>query len=726
MTDKSRRDFLKSSAALGGAAAAATVFPDAIRKALAIEANNATKSIMDVEHVVILMQENRAFDHYFGTMAGVRGYGDRFPIPLPGGRDVFSQSNGERIILPYHLDQNKGNAQRVTGTPHSWSNCHAAWDHGRITEWPLHKENQSMGYYTETEIPFQRALADAFTLCDNYHCATQTGTHPNRIYHWTGTNGPTGSGEAVVMNENRFALIGPSFRGYDWMTYPERLQDAGVSWKLYQNMPDNSGCNPLVGFRNYRAASAGVGNSPIDGLPWWPYVEAMDAHQPLYKGAGNTMPVRGLLGTLDLDVRRGKLPQVSWIVPPSIYCEHPSVSSPVQGAWYVQRILEILTSDEETWSKTVFIVNYDENDGFFDHVPPPAVFSRNADGSAAGGTTMDEGLLGSEYFTHPAPEHTDNQPEPDGRPYGPGPRVPCFVISPWSRGGWVASETFDHSSVLRFLETRFGVIESNISPYRRAICGDLTSCFDFVSPNTSVPSLPTRSKASADALRLSQDFRSQIEIPDEASQRMPKPAVALRRSRALPYELYVDATEKTDGIALRFRNTGTAGAVFHVYDRLHLDRIPRRYMVEAGKRLGATWDLGTDGGAYDLWVLGPNAYHRHFTGSVAATGGAGPEIAVVYDKAHQCLNLRLSNDGARSCQFKVEANAYEALSRTVRVGAGASEVLRLSLGDQGNWYDYTVTVAELDGFSRRFAGRMEVGRDGIADPAAVLDEIFAG
>ncbi|MCW0180775.1 MAG: twin-arginine translocation signal domain-containing protein, partial [Zavarzinia sp.] len=429
MTDTNRRDFLKSGAALGGVAAAATIFPDSIRKALAIEANNATRSIRDVEHVVILMQENRAFDHYFGTMSGVRGYSDRFTIPQQSGLSVFHQSNGERVVLPYHLDQSKGNAQRVSGTPHSWSNCHAVWDHGRITDWPKTKEDQSMGYYRETEVEFQRALADAFTICDNYHCATQTGTHPNRIYHWTGTNGPTATGTAVVVNDDRFALIGPASRGYNWTTYPERLQQSGVTWKVYQNMPDNGGLNPLVGFRQYRKASQGVGNSIIDGLPWWPYIEAMDKSQPLYKGAGNTMPLGGMLGTLELDIKNGKLPQVSWIVPPSIYCEHPSVSSPVQGAWYMQRVLEILTADPEVWSKTVLIINFDENDGFFDHAPPHAVFSRNADGTPAGGSTMKAELLASEYFDHGAPENLDTQPTPDGRPYGPGPRVPCLVIS---------------------------------------------------------------------------------------------------------------------------------------------------------------------------------------------------------------------------------------------------------------------------------------------------------
>ncbi|MFZ2872548.1 phosphocholine-specific phospholipase C [Zavarzinia sp.] len=724
MTDTSRRDFLKSTVALSGAAAVATGFPDSIRKALAVEANNATKSIRDVEHIVILMQENRAFDHYFGTMAGVRGFGDRFTIPLPGGRNVFQQSNGSRIIAPYHLDETAGNAQRVTGTPHGWNDAHGAWDDGRMTQWPLYKRDWSMGYYRPAEIEFQWALANAFTLCDAYHCSIQSSTNPNRLFHWTGTNGPTGAGVASINNE--WANLGPSSEGFTWKTYPERLQDAGVTWKVYQNLPWNFTDNPLEGFRQYRAASEKIGNTS-SGFPWIPYCDAHDAKAPLYKGTSNTMPLLGLLLEFKADVKAGKLPQVSWIIAPEQYAEHPDSSCPVQGAWYVQETLNALTANPELWSKTALIVNYDENDGFFDHVPPPAVYSRDADGSAAGGATMKADLLTSEYFTHPAAEGSAGQQAPDGKVYGPGARVPCFVVSPWSRGGWVNSQVFDHTSILRFLEARFGVAETNISPYRRAICGDLTSCFDFVNPNTAVPALPRRSQIAADAMRVAQEMRAQIPIPDEASQTLPKQDVGIRPSRALPYELAADAVVEDGSVRLRLRNTGKAGAVFHVYDRLHLDRIPRRYMVEAGKQLAASWPTARDAGRYDLWVLGPNGFHRHVTGNAVETAAAkfGPEASLSYDPAHHRLNLTLTNDGTRGCTVLVTANAYEKREISQKLAAGSRKVLRLDIADQGNWYDYTVTVSGHAGFTRRFAGRMETGRDGISDPAAVFEQLAA-
>ncbi|MFE0753014.1 phosphocholine-specific phospholipase C [Inquilinus sp. NPDC058860] len=726
MTSENRRDFLKMAGASAGGAAMLAMFPPVIRQALAIPANNATRSIRDVEHVVILMQENRSFDHYFGTFTGVRGFGDRFTIPLPGGRSVFQQSNGTRVVMPYHLDQRRGNAQRVTGTPHTWDDAHEAWADGRLSEWPRYKQNQSMGYYKETELEFQFALANAFTLCDAYHCSLHGGTNPNRLFHWTGTNGPTGAGVAAVVNE--WTDLGPSGQGYGWTTYPERLQAAGVSWKVYQNLPDNFGDNPLAGFKQYRRANEAVGNLP-NGLPFLPWRPAQDQAQPLYKGVANTMPLSGLhtplsnrLAEFRADIQANRLPQVSWVVAPATYSEHPAPSSPVQGGWYVQEALAALVANPDLWSRTILIVNFDENDGFFDHAPPPAAPSRNPDGSFAGASTLADAALAPEYFTHPKPPGSTDQPQPDGRVYGPGPRVPCYVVSPWSRGGWVCSETFDHTSVLRLLEARFGVHEPNIGAHRRAICGDLTSAFDFVNPNTDrPPELPNRTKVAADLIRLGQALLPQVAVPGEAAQQPPQQSPGLRPSRALPYELGVAAEAGSGRVRLRFANTGTAGAVFHVYDRLHLDRVPRRYTVEAGKSLAGDWATDADFGRYDLWLLGPNGFHRHFTGNVAALGAgkAAPEVAVAYDKAAGGLAVRLTNRGGRACVFTVAANAYREIEGSPRhpVPAGGQATLRLPLLAQGRWYDVTVRMEGDALFARRFAGRMEDGTPSVSDPA---------
>lgn len=164
------------------------------------------------------------------------------------------------------------------------------------------------------------------------------------------------------------------------------------------------------------------------------------------------------LDKLKEDVLADKLPQVSWIVATAEGSEHPGPSSPAQGADYTARVLDALTSNPEVWSKTVLLINFDENDGFFDHMPPPAVpayESYDADPARArlaGASTVD--TVG-EYH------HNLNGSDPQyhHRPYGLGPRVPMYVVSPWSKGGWVNSQVSDHSSVIRFIEARFGVKE---------------------------------------------------------------------------------------------------------------------------------------------------------------------------------------------------------------------------------------------------------------------------
>ena len=247
-----RRNFLRMTAHTGAAAAAFAMFPPAIRKALAIQANNQTGTIKDVEHIVILTQENRSFDHYFGTLAGVRGFGDRFPIPVMDalgnkGKNVWYQANdtdpaNPRMIAPFRLNTVQTfDYMRVSGTPHAWLDAEAAWDHGRMNAWPKWKKNHSMGYFTEADMPFQYAMANAFTLCDAYHCSFQGGTNTNRLFHWTGTNDPLGksNGPATYNDYDWFESDPGKNGGYTWTTYPERLESAGL-------LPKKSSKAPLV------------------------------------------------------------------------------------------------------------------------------------------------------------------------------------------------------------------------------------------------------------------------------------------------------------------------------------------------------------------------------------------------------------------------------------------------------------------------------------------------
>jgi phospholipase C len=720
MSSTSRRDFLRTFAAATGASVGSTLFPPAIAKALAIAPHRHKGTIEDVEHVVILTQENRSFDHYFGTLAGVRGFGDRLPIPAPDApglvnRTVWYQPGQDgtpAVLAPFHLDTELSfELMRVEGTPHSWPDSQYAWGEGVMSEWPQYKRNHALGYFTDQDMPFQFALAEAFTICDAYYCSYMGNTNPNRLFLWSGTNDPLQENGGPAIYNQYDNVDYDSAGGYTWLTYCERLQAAGISWQIYQNMADNFTDNPVAGFRTFRASHFGeAGSDP-----------ALAEHG---------------LTTRDLDLLRqdvldGTLPQVSWIVATAEGSEHPGPSSPAQGADYTSRVLEALTANPDVWAKTVLFVNFDENDGFFDHMPPPAAPSYvvwDADESKrvlAGASTVSTVGEYHEFVPWDVPL---DRAEPLHRPYGLGPRVPMYVVSPWSKGGWVNSEVFDHTSVIRFLERRFGVMEPNISDWRRAVAGDLTSAFNFDDPDDGAfyEELP-------DTIELAEQARAlpgRTTPPTPAMPELPVQAWGIRPSRALPYELSVHGKERANKgtIALLFVNTGDAGAVFHVYDRKHLDRIPRRYTVAAGDELGGEWDTLPDGGAYDLWVLGPNGFHRHFTGKVKrhAPGhhhhhrdSAEPEIRVEYERDRDGIRLVLLNRGDDTRTFHVTANAYQHRWKplSVRVPARGDRDHFIPLRTNGNWYDFTVEVVGENSYSRRFAGRVETGRHLLSDPA---------
>jgi phospholipase C len=688
------------------------MFSPGIRRALAMPASVETGTIKDIKHIVILMQENRSFNHYFGTLRGVRGFGDRFPIPLESGKSVWYQSDGTREIPPYHLDSSKTNALLVPDNPHSFSDMQAAWNQGKYGQWPLYKSEFSMGYYTRADIPFQFALADAFTICDAYHCSVTTGTDPNRIMFFSGSNFNPELRKAGIdctdadsePNNLRCWITGAmpapgyTFKGsaFRWPTLPDLLEKAGVSWRIYQNPNDNwtGAMHGGLAFESFRNAT-------------------MPSGSPLYSNGMSHFS----LEDLRTDVVNGTLPAVSWILPSAAQSEHPAASSsPFAGGHFTAQVMEAITADPKSWSKTAFFLTYDENDGFFDHVPAPAVPSYNADGSLAGKSTLP---LAGQYFSDPKRQYLDPRDTISGnvRPWGLGPRVPMYVISPWSRGGWVNSQVFDHTSIGLFLEQRFGINVDSISPWHRAVCGDLTSAFNFASPNEQAfPSLPNMSNyASVDA--------EQETLPPALPPTTPQNLVqepGTRYSRALPYELHTSARVGNDGlVSLLFSNTGAQGAVFHVYDKLHLDRIPRRYTVEAGMTLSDNWDVNaTDAGNYALWVYGPNGYIRVFGGDAtpATAGGAQfrPEIQVCYSPCSSLIYLKVQNTAAVAGAVTVTANAYvQGGPWILDFGAERARMLSWNLSASGGWYDFSVTAAEL---TRRFAGRMETGQNTISDP----------
>ncbi len=685
----------------GGVAAGIAALMPSIARAAAIAPDARTRSLQDLQHIVVLMQENRSFDHYFGTLPGVRGFGDRFVVPAPGlqpgepHRTLWLQPNaaGTHGIVPFPLDTAAHfGYMRVEGTPHTWPDAQKAWDHGRMAHWPAAKQDHAMGYYRRSDLPFQFALAEAFTVCDAYHCAMQAGTNPNRLFLWTGHNDPQaqGGGPAVANSHDNFPELGGHPASYTWTTYVERLQQAGVDWRIYQDMADNFTDNPLAGFQAFRAA--------------W---RDTPGHDPQLRERG--VSTRGL-AQLRQDVLDNRLPQVSFLIADAAGSEHPGPSSPAQGAAYTAQVLDALTADPTVWSRTALLVMFDENDGFFDHVPPPAPPSADAtqQGGWAGASVIStEG----EYHRHASPgNETHDEPALRGRPYGLGPRVPLYVISPWSRGGWVDSQVYDHTSVIRLIERRFGVAAPELSPWRRAVCGDLTQAFDFTQSDTRpfVHALPDTAAVASRAAAL--PGRTLPALPEALEPARQERGV--RPSRAVPYRPAIAI--QTDAVAAEVRLTLAsegAAAVIHVYDRLLLEAIPRRYTVAPGRDLQGSWPLHAVQG-YDLWALGPNGFHRHYQGDAAAAMPVEARIERVADD----MVLQLRNPGPQTISLDVRGGAYADLmpTRTLRLAVGEEAEIRWAATTTGGWYDLHL---QQPGARQRLAGRAENGRHASSDPA---------
>jgi phospholipase C len=235
-------------------------------------------------------------------------------------------------------------------------------------------------------------------------------------------------------------------------------------------------------------------NFDDNALAWFAAYQQARPGSPLYE---NGMRRRGPDAFAD-DVTAGKLPQVSWIIAPTAQSEHPGYA-PGPGAEFCSGVLRALFAHPKVWAKTVLFLLYDEPGGFFDHVRPPL---------------PPRGTPG-EFVA--------------GQPIGLGYRVPAVVCSPWSRGGYVSSETFDHTSLIRFIERRFGVREPQISAWRRKTCGDLTKTLNLAHPDLSIPALPgTAALAAASERACSLNLPG---LPPLLSQEMPRQEPGTRPRR---------------------------------------------------------------------------------------------------------------------------------------------------------------------------------------------------
>ncbi|QJD30081.1 phosphocholine-specific phospholipase C [Methylococcus geothermalis] len=693
MGNTDRRTFLK----LMGSGAMATAMPTSIARALEIPANHRTGTIKDVEHIVILTQENRSFDHYFGMMRGVRGFNDPRAVMLPNGKAVWHQPNGAEYLLPFRPDVENAGLWFSPDPPHSWNNTHAAWNWGNHDQWVPNKGVAAMTYLSRKDIPYHYALADAFTICDAYHCSLMGGTDANRYYMWTGWCGNDGQGGGpVIFNDEA---------GYDWHTYPERLQDAGITWKVYQDIGD--GLNAYNGNWWGWTSDPFIGNYGDNSLLYFLKYQNAQPGDPLADRAktGTEIKAHGkdplmLLEDFRADVMSGNLPQVSWISAPETYCEHP-IWPANWGAWYISRIMDILVSNPEVWSKTVFIINYDEEGGYFDHMVPPTPPMNDSQGLSTVDTV-------NEIF----PGNPADPRNPPSAPYGLGMRVPMLVVSPWSKGGWVNSEVFDHTSLIRFIEARFAdehpeLIEPNITPWRRAVVGDLTSAFDFKRPNARKVRLPATSAYLPTDLNKD-SYSKQVPTPP-VNQTLPVQEPGVRRARALPYALNAHGARSGNAFRIDFDNVGTAAAVFQVRSGNNQE-VPRTYTVETNQSLSDNWSAST---GYDLSVYGPNGFFRSFKGG--HNGRANLDIKASYDSVRNGITLNIANLANGKAKVRI-LDKYTGMVTALELQTRASTSRQWFLGLFSGWYDLIVTVEGDTGFEYRLAGHVETGRDSISDP----------
>jgi phospholipase C len=481
-------------------------------------------------------------------------------------------------------------------------------------------------------------------VCDHYFCSVMGPTNPNRLYLWTGTNDPNGvAGGPVVDNATA------DFR---WTTYPERLQAAGVNWKVYQNAHDNYDDNALAWFRQFREARPG---------------------SPLYERGMASVPARtadtcaDIVAAIEGDVLAGTLPTVSWIIAPERCSEHPR-HAPAAGAEFITRVLAALTADPSVWASTALLINYDENDGFFDHVPPPVPPPSTAD----------------EFI--------------GGEPIGFGPRVPMFVVSPWSRGGFVCSQVFDHTSVIRLVEILTGVAEPNISRWRRQVSGDLTAAFDFTSTQVAMPALPDPENTATSPTCAATAGAASLQ------------EAGTRPARALPYQPNAVATVNAEGsLRLALSNCGAESVHFAVY--VEGEDAPRQCDVHGGDGSREIAVETSDG--YDVHVHGPNGFARRCAGSRASRGIEAATDYVLDGSLR--LRLILTNASASLATLRVSADGYAGdHPREFRLAPGEHRVVERDASATNAWYDVSITADVDPSFLRRCTGHMESGEASIS------------
>lgn len=812
-----RRDFLRKASLLAGATAATQFMPDSIQRALAIDAP-AGSTYLDAEHVVFLMQENRSFDHSYGTLKGVRGFNDPRTITNQG-LPIWLQKNAQgKYYTPFHLDIEKTKSTWMGSLPHGWRDMVYARNNGKMNTWleakkagnPNYKHMPlTLGYYNRQDLPFYYAFADAFTVCDQHFCSSLTGTSANRSYFWSGTvrEEPRNPESTAHVDNGQI-----NYRDVSWKTYPERLQEAGIDWRVYQNELSvpvgfegeeedwlaNFTDNNLEFHKQYqvkfhpayyeyikkeipkiehqlmtsRFASEEAYKKVVNRLEGYKrdveryspanFAKLSKQEQEIHKRAFTTntsdpdyhsladitysdsgtertvkVPKGDLFYQFRKDVEENKLPTVSWLVAPCRFSDHPG--SPWFGAWYVSETLDILTKNPEVWKKTIFILTYDENDGYFDHIPPfvPALHTRPETGAVPKGMETADEFVTNEQEK----KRSGNNESTLDSPIGLGFRVPLVIASPWSKGGWVNSEVCDHTSTLQFLEhfiqkkTGKKVLESNISAWRRLVCGDLTSVFrkpedskrptiDFVDRDAEVSRIY---KAQAKGLPEDFDVLDSLEDAKAISFKKGNNGLQLaepgtKQACAIPYDIDVNfAVDKANQIfTLIFQVAGqlpahkVVGVPFFAKsavpfgERSELDRV-FNFAVKPNESIHYKWSFDKFvGDKIDIEVYGPNGFYRRFAFSKKNIPSAVTVIAADHMRG---LQLKTSPS---AIGLSIEHIAYGHASRQVTKGKTSGHTWNLARSS--GWYHMEVTSKEDGQLLLIYAGHQENGKPSMTDP----------
>lgn len=827
----SRRDFLKKAAVLAGTGAMANTLPPVIQKALAINPVPGS-TFYDAKHIVFLMQENRSFDHQLGMLQGVRGFNDPRAIDLADKNKVWFQTNKAGDTYgPFRLNVKDTKVAWMGSIPHGWTDQTDAMNNGKYDRWldvkaPRNKQYShiplTMGYCDRSDFPFYYSLADAFTVCDHNFCSSITGTHPNRYYWMTGTvrekNEP--SGIAHLWNISNY-----EYPELNWKTYPERLEENGISWKVYQNeltmgyglkseeseWLSNFGTNVLEYFKAYnvRFHEGGIANlenkrqtvvqtiadlekeSATDPRAATrlaaakrllknietaqtkfnketlarlsdkdknlndkafttnsndPHFHELTSMRYSDNGTERTLnvPKGDIFHQFRQDVKNGTLPTVSWLMSPARFSDHPG--EPWFGPWYVSEAMEILLQNPEVWKKTIFIVTYDENDGYFDHLPPFTVPNPYKEGTGKVSAGIDPKLdfALADQQTNPSANSASIREGSIGLGY----RVPMIIASPWSRGGYVNSEVFDHTSSLQFLENflekKFNkkVQEENITKWRRTICGDLTSVFRpyngekiekpvFLEQKPFIESIHQAQfkEAPENFKKLGASELADLNKNYKNSPLFPTQEKGVRPACALPYEPFVNAqlSKAGDALQLSFRagnqlfGPKASGIPYRVYAmKPYRNEVLRSwdYSVAAGDKLTDELQLADfENNAYHLRVYGPNGFYREFTGNAV-----NPKLKVscAYEvkssKPTGNVVVTLENLDSKSHDVVIEDNSYKTGVKNKTFAVGGKASLVLELGKSFQWYDFSVKAKGYEGYEERFAGHVETGAVTKTDP----------